>query len=192
MKLEKMLDIHCLIKDESGGIAMLLIQSTKKLSEQLNEKHSREQIIENDPIYSWHAHVFFYKRKKYVIVMNNRSRYNFILGSLVKKDFMKFDERVRDGIKDNLLADEFDPHIVEKYLDQCKTVHFAPTSDRSIISQMNDMILITKHTWNVNTFKAQDIDLYEQNRSNNEFVMQTLPEAYSKDAMENALRELED
>jgi len=171
---------------------MLLIQSTKKLSEQLNEKHSREQIIKNDPIYSWHAHVFFYKRKKYVIVMNNRSRYNFILGGLVKKDFMKFDERVRDGIKDNLLADDFDPHIVEKYLDQCKTVQFSPTSDRSIISQMNDMILITKNTWNVNAFKAQDIDLYEQNRSNNEFVMSTLPEAYSKDAMEKALREMED
>lgn len=171
---------------------MLIIQTTKKLTDQLDKKYSKDQIIKNDPIYSWHSHVYFYKRRKYVIVMNNRSRYNFILGSMVKKDFMKFDERVRDGIKDNLLADEFSSHIVEKYLDQCDTVHFAPTSDRSIISQMNEMILVTKHDWNVNGLDSQDIDLYEQNRLNNKFVMLTLPETYSKDAMENALREIED
>lgn len=195
MRLEirvKLLDTRSLIGDESGGIVMLLIQSTKKLTEQLNKKYPKEQIIENDPIYSWHSHVFFYKRRKYVIVMNNRSRYNFILGSMVKKDFMKFDERVKEGIKENLLADEFSPDIVGKYLDQCETVHFAPTSDRSIISQMNEMILVTKHVWNVNDIEIQDIDLYELNRLNNEFVMLTLPETFSKEAMENALKEIED
>ena len=171
---------------------MLLIQSTKKLTEQLNKKYSKKQIIENDPIYSWHSHVFFYKRRKYVMVMNNRSRYNFILGSMVKKDFIKFDERVKEGIKDNLLADEFSPEIVDKYLDECETVHFAPTSDRSIISQMNEMILVTKHVWNVDDIEVQGLELFERNRMNNEFVMLTLPEAYSKDAMENALREMED
>lgn len=195
MRLEikvKLLNIRIFNQVERRGIVMLLIQTTKKLTEQLNKKYSKENIIENASIFSWHAHVFFYKRRKYVIVMNNRSRYNFILGSMVKKDFMKFDERVKEGIKDNLLADEFSPEIVEKYLDQCETIHFAPTSDRSIISQMNEMISATKHMWNVDDIEVQGVELFERNRRNNEFVMLTLPETYSKDAMESALREIEE
>lgn len=102
---------------------------------------------------------------------------------------MKFDELVREGIKENLLADQFDQNIVENYLSHCDTVSFASTSERSIISQINDMILLTKHSWNYDDLTCDDIDLYEQNRRNNKFVMLTLPEAYSVDSMRNALEE---
>lgn len=173
-------------------LGILLIQVTKKLAEQLNIKTTKEQLIENNPIYSWHAHVFNFKRRKYVLVMNNKSRYNFTLGSLVKKDFMRFDELVKNGIKENLLDDGFDSHIVEKYMEKCDTEHFAPTSERKIISQINEMIRCTIHGWNYNELEANDINLCDVNRSNNKFVMLNLPETYSVDSMANALKEIED
>lgn len=124
--------------------------------------------------------------------MNNQSRYNFILGSLVKKDFMKFDELAKAGIKENLLADQFDQNIVENYLRRCDVVKIAPTSERRIISQINEMILMTKHSWNYDNLVNEDIDLYEQNRRNNKTVMLTLPETYSVNSMMNALEGIED
>jgi len=171
---------------------MLLIQTTKKLADQLNVKSTKDQIIQNDSLYAWHAHLFVFDRRKYVIVMNNKSRYNFILGGLVKKDFMRFEALVKDAIKENLIADELDAHVVQKYLEQCDTINFAPTDNRSIISQMNEMILVTKHIWNAEGLKTKDIDLADLNRRNNRFVMLTLPERYSVKAMKSALEKIED
>lgn len=173
------------------GINMLLIQVTKKLAEQLNIKTAKEQLLENNTLYSWHAHVFIFKRRKYVLVMNNKSRYNFILGSLVKKDFMRFNELVKDGIKENLLADGFDDQV-DRYMENCDTITIAPTSNRRIISQINEMIYATKYSWDYDGLETNDINLHEQNRSNNKFVMLTLPEAYSVESMANALKEVGD
>jgi len=64
---------------------MLQIQCTKKLADQLNLKTSQDQLKVDSVLYSWHAHLFLYKRQTYSLVMNNRTRYNFILGSLSKK-----------------------------------------------------------------------------------------------------------
>ena len=169
---------------------MLLIQATKKLAEQMNIKTTKEQLIENNSLYAWHAHLFIYKRKKYAMVMNNKSRYNFILGSLVKKDFLQFDVLVKHGIKENLMADGFKLQI-EKYMEQCNSIHVAPTSDRSIISQINEMISYTKHSWNYDGLEPKDISLDEQNRLNNRFVMLTLPEVYAVESMKSALDQKE-
>src|SRR5690625_4519430 len=135
---------------------MLLIQTTKKLADQLNVKSTKDQIIQNDSLYAWHTHLFVVDRRKYVIVMNNKSRYNFVMGNLVKKDFIRYGSLVKEGIKENLIADGFSDQIVENYLEQCDDTNFAPTSDRSIISQMNEMILFTKHAWNYDGLKAKN------------------------------------
>lgn len=169
---------------------MLLLQVTKKLAEQLNIKTSKDQVVDNDLLYSWHAHLFLYKRRKYALVMNNKSRYNFILGSLVKKDFMKFDELVKSRIRENLLADGFDSHVVDKYIEQCDSVNYAPTSMRNIISQINDTILITKHMWEADEIQSPDLD--KTNRGNNKVPFLQLPESHSLDAMKNAMKNVED
>ncbi|WP_100012473.1 DUF6933 domain-containing protein [Lentibacillus sediminis] len=171
---------------------MLAIQVTKKLKDKLKVETQADGLDEISPLFSWHAHLFLYKRKNYVIVMNNQSRYNFFLGSLVKKDFMNFDALITEGIRENLLADEFDERDVDIYMQQCDSVDYAPTSLRPIIGQMNDSIKITKLGWEFDGLEPADIDLKALNRKTNEVPFLSLPETYSLDAMKKAMKTLKD
>lgn len=166
---------------------ILQIQCTKKLADELKIKTSKEQIVDNESLYSWHAHLFYYNRKKYCIVMNNSTRYNFIIGSLRKKDFSQFSSLVIEGIRENLLAEGFAENVVETYLKKCDDVNYAPTSERPIISQINEMIGATKQIQGDKEIDNIEDKLDEINRFNNKFVMLTLPETYSAESMKKAL-----
>src|SRR5690625_2170159 len=117
---------------------MLTIQPTKKLSDQLNNELNKEKTVEKQSLYAWHAHLFFYKRKKYVMVMNNQTRYSLIIGNLLKKDFMRFDDLIKSSIQDIFMADQFDGSGIQTYMANCEIVHIVPTNNRSTISQMNE------------------------------------------------------
>lgn len=166
---------------------MLQIQCTKKLSEQLNSKTSKNQLIDNNTFYSWHAHLFLYKRKKYCLVMNNETRYNFIVGSLRKKEFNDFDSLVKEGIRANLLADGFDREVVEAYLKNCDEMNYGPTSDRAIISQVNQVIFETKHSVECNGWDGIEENINDLNRFNNATIMLKLTEGRPIEAMTSAL-----
>lgn len=159
---------------------MLTIQCTKKLADLLKIVPGPKPSEEQDPLYTWHSHVFIIQRKKYVIVMNNKSRYNFVLGPLKKKELDRLDMLIREGIEENLLADKLDTDLVEQYLAHCGAdIVYTKTSERAIISQMNEAILIIKHIQNSEDAKG----IPDLNRFMNHFVMLKLPLTYSRETM---------
>ncbi|TCP28733.1 hypothetical protein EV207_11645 [Scopulibacillus darangshiensis] len=83
---------------------MLTIQCTKKLRDELKIQPLKE-VESNDPLYSWHADLFLVNRKKCVLVLNNKTRYNFVLYGLKKPDLKNLDEIIIKNIAENLKAD---------------------------------------------------------------------------------------
>jgi hypothetical protein len=73
---------------------MITLQCTKKLATELEIPVSNEKLVTSDAIYCWHAHLFLFNRRKCVMVMNNESRYNFVMCGLMKKDFKRINEHL--------------------------------------------------------------------------------------------------
>lgn len=169
---------------------MFVIQCTKRLLEELKIDIEKETMSINDPIFSWHSHLFLLNRKKCVIVMNNKTRFNFILFGLKRADFINFNSIVLRGIEENLLAEGISDDITDKYLEGCNKVTYTNSSDRSIISQMNEMKRNIEYTFERNKAEGVETDIQELNRWLNRFVMLKLPKLYSGETMKEELMEL--
>jgi len=173
------------------GVSMFTIQCTKMLAEELRINVSKPTESTNNSIYAWHAHIFRINRHKCVQLMNNQSRYNFIMYGMKKADFMKLNQRIIDGIAENLAADGVEQNIIEQYLSNSNQIAYAVSSDRSIISQMNEMrLFIDARIICDGKEKNIETDLYQLNRQLNQFVMSRLPKVYSRETMIDALGEL--
>lgn len=170
--------------------AILVIQCTKKLAEEIQTPMSDKKSITAESIYCWHAHLFVYKRRKCVLIMNNLTRYNFVMHGLRKEDFKRFNDLVINKILENLLADNMGQMLVDKYLSNLGEINYTPTSDRSIIGQINEMIMVAQYEMERNIDEFGDPEIAEVNRFLNRFVFLKLPKFFSGETMHEALQQL--
>lgn len=166
---------------------MLTIQCTKKLGEELKIDLPKEKPADLDELFAWHSHLFLFNRRKCVLVINNMTRYNFVLVGLKKDQFKQFGDLVLEAITENLLADGMKKGWVKKYVETSQSISYAATSNRSIISQMNEMISVSKMYMEMDRNEGVETDLYKLNRKLNKFVMLKLPLTYSGETMRQAL-----
>lgn len=166
---------------------MITIQCTKKLAAQLDVPLANEKPEYSNPLYCWHAHLFSFNRRKCVLVMNNETRYNFVMFGLVKADFKRFGELIVKQISSNLLADGMEQALVDKYLQKYGEVSYTPTSDRSIIGQINEMIMVAQYEMEGNIIESGDPEIDQVNRMLNKFVFLKLPKLYSGETMHDAI-----
>ncbi|EIJ78020.1 hypothetical protein PB1_10659 [Bacillus methanolicus PB1] len=122
--------------------------------------------------------------------MNNLTRYNFVIFGLRKADFKHFDEIVLREIAENLKEDQVKKINEQKYINKCDQVLYTSTSDRSIISQINEIISETKYKMEEDKVNGIETNIYELNRFLNRFVMLKLLELYSGETIRNALHNL--
>lgn len=169
---------------------MLAIQCTKKLKVELKIDIPKEISVTLDPFYSWHSHLFMLNRRKCAIVMNNLTRYNFIMMGLRKENFKEYDQMVIAAIKENLLDEGASKEQVDKYVENYDSAVYLPTSDRSIISQMNEMIRVVEHWHSMEKYEGVESNVNEINRKLNRFVMLKLPKSYSGETMLEELDKL--
>ncbi|PGS48416.1 hypothetical protein [Bacillus sp. AFS041924] len=144
------------------------IQLTKKLSDEMKIKVVKPDLTNEIQLFCWHANIFKIGRKKCVLVMNNVTRYCFIIYGLVKKDFTNFEELMKENLMTNFLANEFDVQKIDLYMEQLGEVQYTATSDRSIISQMNDMIINAEYIIYHMAEKDEVISLLDLNFKLNE------------------------
>jgi Plasmid pRiA4b ORF-3-like protein len=162
---------------------VIYIQCTKKLLEQIKIPVEKVDVTGVDPLYCWHANIFVHNRKKCVLVMNNHTRYNFLLYGLKSNDFKNFTNVVIQAIQENLLADGFDASVVKEYLSKCKESAITTTSERSINSQIKEMVHFCEFFFDEFKEKKEIPDLDKINRKLNTYVMSKLPQIYSVKAM---------
>ncbi|MFC7373499.1 plasmid pRiA4b ORF-3 family protein [Fictibacillus iocasae] len=164
----------------------MFIQVTKKLSQEMKIDVSKEDVSRVHPLFCWHANVFLYNRRKCVLVMNNFTRFNFLLYGLKSKDFKNFGETVTQGIEQSLLDNKIKPDAVRRYMENLGDVAFAQTSDRSVTSQMIQNLDFAERLLDHYLLRGAEPDLSVINYRLNEFIMK-LPKLYSRDHMEDAL-----
>lgn len=167
---------------------MITVQCTKKLAAELGVALLNEKPKHSKPLFGWHAHLFSFNRRKCVLVMNNETRYNFVMFGLVKADFKRFGDLIVKHISDNLLADGMEQDLVDKYLQNCGDVSYTPTSDRSIIGQINEMIMVAQDEMEDYIDEFGDPGIDQVNRFLNRFLFLKLPKLYSGVTMHDALQ----
>lgn len=92
----------------------------------------------------------------------------------------------------NLAADEMETTIAQHYMKQSPAVHYGRTSNRSILSQINEMIWIARSEMEQNFTQQHDPEVASVNRFLNRFIFMQLPELYAVEAMKDALQQLYD
>ncbi|WP_419871493.1 DUF6933 domain-containing protein [Candidatus Pristimantibacillus sp. PTI5] len=169
---------------------MIVVQCTKMLAAELQVPLSAVQPSFDKSIYGWHAHLFICKRKKCVLIMNNESRYNFVIYGLVKADFKRLDQIIIEHIQENLRLDGANQQFIDKYINRITGISYTPTSNRSIISQINEMIMVAGDELVHNLYHFNDPRPQEVNRMMNKYVFLQLPLTYSGKTMLQSLEKL--
>lgn len=149
---------------------MLTLQCTKKLAAELKVTLANEKQTISSSLYSWHAHLFLSNRRKCVLLMNNETRYNFVLYGLKREDIKRFEQLVSEKIVENLLADGIEQSLVDKYFQLGLELSYAPTSDRSILGQINEMIMVAKDELEANISETNDPTVEQVNRLLNRYI----------------------
>nr|WP_199928720.1 hypothetical protein [Brevibacillus brevis] len=109
---------------------------------------------------------------------------------LKKAGFNRFDQLVKEKLVENLLADGIAQMRIEKYLQNIGEATYTETSDRSILSQMNDMIWIAQDDMDRNMRESNELGIDQVNRLLNDYIMTKLPQLFPRQAMLEALEEL--
>ncbi|WNS75133.1 plasmid pRiA4b ORF-3 family protein [Bacillus sp. DTU_2020_1000418_1_SI_GHA_SEK_038] len=113
----------------------MLIQCTKKLLDQLGIKPETQE--EEEPLFSWHAHLITLNRRKTLVLVNDKNRYVVVLHGLKAKDFKNLDEIVLQGIRKTLIEEGITEEVIDKYLLHSKEVTYTKTKDRTSVARMN-------------------------------------------------------
>lgn len=96
----------------------MLIQCTKKLFDELKVEPTAAN--NEKPLFSWHAHLITVNRRKTVVLVNDSNRYIIVLHGMKAKDFKNFNELIKNGIRETLLAECIKAEIVEQF------IHYSP------------------------------------------------------------------
>lgn len=112
----------------------MLIHCTKKLFDELGIKPSA--VVEENPIFSWHANLVTLNRRKTLILVHDRSRYIIVVYGLKKKGFQKMDSLIIEAIRDAFLTECIDEEIINSFLDQAGAISYAKATDKSSITRL--------------------------------------------------------
>lgn len=165
----------------------MFLECTKKLADTLKIKIPDITVIHRQPLYEWHANLFTFNRRKGVIFMNNQTRYCVVLYGIRKEHFRQFDDTILSAIKETFLAEGFSADVVARYIKNCGEVVLTKTHDRSVLSQMNDMLFLTSN-WIEDCLPANDLCLVDLNKKLGEVPVGSLKYAFPIERLRDALK----
>jgi hypothetical protein len=165
---------------------MITISCTKKLFEV--SSFAEEQDNESkDALYKWHANIFRMAKKNNLIIMNNKTRYCFILFGFKKEHFKRFNEIFINSLVENLRAEGILESLINKYVSDVDNIKFTKTFDRSVLGSMTDMVKMTEFI--IEDFlPIQEMNIIELNKMNNDTPLVKLkkfPNQFMKEALNN-------
>jgi len=111
------------------------IQCTKKLLDFLKPEII-EKNTDNDFL-AWHANYVNINRKKFLVIMNDLTRFCIVLYGVKKSDFKDPIFMLQKAIILSMAIEEYDQRIVLKYVNQIKEVTYGKTKDRKLVAQLN-------------------------------------------------------
>ncbi|MBC2459640.1 plasmid pRiA4b ORF-3 family protein [Clostridium beijerinckii] len=113
----------------------MFIECTKKLQDEMGI--TVEKPYEDKELFSWSANLINIKRRKAVVLVNNSSRFGFVLFGLKAKDFKRLDELILQGVRRCFQSEKIKEEIIEQYLSDAGTICFSKTNGSRYVSRLN-------------------------------------------------------
>lgn len=114
----------------------MIIGCTKKLQDEM-EVIIQKNGMEEKELFSWSANLIKIKRRKAVVVVNNKNRFGFVLFGLKTKDFKKIDEHILQGIRRSLQQLKIKKEIIEQYLSDAGEIVYTKTNGPRYVARLN-------------------------------------------------------
>ena len=114
----------------------MIIGCTKKLQDEIGVM-SQKSSIEEKELFSWSANLIKIKRRKAVVVVNDKNRFGFVLLGLKAKDFVRIDELILQGIIRCLQQLKIKKEIIEQYLSDAGAIVYAKTNGPRHVVRLN-------------------------------------------------------
>jgi hypothetical protein len=111
------------------------IGCTKKLLDEFSI--TPNAVEEEQDIFCWSAHLITVKRRKTLVIVNDATRFGFVIHGLKAKDFPKLKEYIIEGIRNSLTELKVKEELINKYIGGSGEVVFAKTRGRSYVGRLN-------------------------------------------------------
>lgn len=125
------------------------IQCTKKLLDKMKVKP--EEIADKSDFFDWHANLIQFNSHNTIVFTNNLFRYSIILYKIKAADLKQIDRLFQKSLIEIFHGENIDQKLIDKYILQAGKMRFTKTSDRSVLSSMNQ-------TWMEMPFFADEVD----------------------------------
>ena len=113
------------------------IGCTKKLQDYLGQTGVAAN-TEINSLFSWSANLLVLNRRKAIAVVNDASRYGFVLYGLTAKNRKELDSLILQGIRACLEVERIDPTLIDRYMaDGGEAISYTKTANRSFVARMN-------------------------------------------------------
>ncbi|MGO4528571.1 hypothetical protein AB4Z30_05770 [Paenibacillus sp. 2TAF8] len=163
---------------------MITISCTKKLFDTSSFIEEQDNESE-DELYKWHANVFRMAKKNNLIIMNNKTRYCFILFGIRKEHYKNFKELFLNALIENLKAEGISESLINNYISNANSMKFIKTYDRSVLGSMTDMVKMTEFIIE-DYLPVQEMNIIELNKLNNDTPLVKLkkfPNQFMREAL---------
>jgi hypothetical protein len=163
---------------------MITISCTKKLFEQSHFFEEKDDET-NDEFYKWHANVFRMAKKNNLILMNNKTRYCFILFGIKKEHYKNFNQLFIKSLIENLRAEDIPNNYIDDYVGKIDGLKFTKTYNRSVLGSMTDMVRMTEFIIE-DYLPLQEMNIIDLNKENNHtpiVKLKNFPDRLMKEAL---------
>ncbi|MCX6076449.1 MAG: hypothetical protein NTW78_06120 [Campylobacterales bacterium] len=112
------------------------LQLTKSLSDKLKPTLVEIDTSKYSDIDNYHCNFIDMRGVDCILITNDKTLFSFFIYDV---DFENFIETIQQSVFKILLSMGFPQNQFEKVLESMETINYSKTSDRSVISVMNDM-----------------------------------------------------
>ena len=157
------------------------LQSTKILITKLKKDTVEIDPMKYSDIDNYHCNLLKFGMVNSILITNDKTLYSFFIYGLTSNDFKHFGEVVKQSVFKLLLESGFSQNQFEKVLNSMESINYSKTSNRSVISTMNEM----KRHIESGVYGGDNI--LEINRFINQILYKTNNYKKSKDLFEELL-----
>lgn len=120
---------------------MRYIHCTQKLIKEINPRIESKGIErEVNGFGDWYANAFMLERKAYIIFMNVKTLYSFVVPEIYRDDIENFGKTFVFGLIKSLEGIGVKEELIYRILEEYAELEIVKTNSRSILASMNDHI----------------------------------------------------
>ncbi|MCW3792933.1 hypothetical protein OM416_15185 [Paenibacillus sp. LS1] len=119
---------------------MIIFKATKTTLKDLNVKP--ETIEDTDSFFSWHVNFFTLYGRKHYVFMNDLSRLSLTVNGIRTNQASKLGSIFKENLEAYMAVEEIPDHLAHYYLEKCNEKTISKTDSRSVISTMNEIMLV--------------------------------------------------